>query len=80
MIKAKSKRGKIYNRMLSRLGYGMYKEGLINSGARKGVGIVLINPMNSSKNGQLLYNEKKKLTTHQSASYVISRRGMGLKD
>ncbi len=80
MIKAKSKRGKIYNRMLSRLGYGMYKEGLINSGARNGIGILLINPINSSKNGAILYNEKKKLTTHQSASYVIARRGMGLKD
>lgn len=79
-IKAVSKRGKKYNRMLHRLDYSRYKQVFQGTGHRLGVGIILVDPRNTSKIGKQKYSENKKLSIHQAASYVIGRRGQGFKD
>lgn len=80
MIVARSKAGKRYNRMLSSLDYSRYKETMLNTGHRLGVDVVLVSPVNTSKIGKIKYSFIRKLSVHQSASYVIGRRGQGYKD
>ena len=77
---AKKKKGKNYNRMLHLFDYSRYKETLANACHRYKVVLQLVNPRNTSKIGKEKYGFKKKLNTHQAASYVIARRGQGFKD
>jgi len=79
-IKAKSKSGKSYNRMIHRFDYSRYKETFIGTSHKLGVGLILVNPRNTSKIGQQNYSKRMKLNTHQAASFVIARRGQGFKD
>ena len=41
---------------------------------------LLVSPRNTSKIGKQKYSFKKKLNTHQAASYVIARKGQGFND
>lgn len=77
---AKSKKGKQYNRMIHLFDYGRYKETLKNSCHRNKVRLQMVNPKDTSKIGKEKYSEKKKLTVHQAASYVIARKGQGFRD
>lgn len=40
----------------------------------------MVNPKNTSKIGKQKYSERMKLSAHQSASYVIARKGQGFVD
>ena len=66
--------------MISSLAYSDFKQCLNNVAYKNGVEICLVNPRNTSKVGKEKYNKSKKLTTHQSAAYVIARSAMGFKD
>lgn len=79
-IVATSKSGKKYNRMLHKLDYSRYKETFKGTTHRLGIGLVLVDPRNTSKIGGRKYSKSKKLSVHQSASYVIGRRGQGFRD
>ena len=80
LVPARSKKGKKYNKMISSLAYSDFKQCLNNVAYKNGVEIYKVNPRNTSKVGKEKYNKSKKLTTHQSAAYVIARSAMGFKD
>ena len=77
---AKTNKGKNYNRMLHLFDYSRYKETLKNCCHRHQVVLQLVSPRNTSKIGKQKYSFKKKLNTHQAASYVIARKGQGFND
>ena len=78
--KAKSQKGKNYNRMLHKFDYSRYQMVLENGSHRKKVEVIKVNPKNTSKIGKQKYSERMKLSVHQAASYVIARRGQGYQD
>lgn len=80
MLKGKGKKGKTYNKMVHQLDYSRYKETFENTCFREKVGLILVKPYNTSKIGIEKYAYEKKLSSHQSASYVIGRRGQGFKE
>jgi hypothetical protein len=69
-----------HNRMLHLFDYGRYRDTLYNSCFRKNVGLVKVNPRNTSKIGKQKYCKAMKLSAHQAAAYVIARRGQGFED
>lgn len=69
-----------YNKMLTNLAYNMYMEVIKRKGFRSGVNVKVVNPSYTSKIASVKYCDKKKLNTHQGASYVIARRGLGMRD
>jgi IS605 OrfB family transposase len=75
-----NRKGKRYNRMLHIFDYHRYKQTLRNTGFNHRVAVVMVNPRNTSKIGRQKYCKQKKLNVHQSASYVIARRGQGYID
>lgn len=80
IVKATSKKGKRYNKMLSFLDYSRYKQCLESACFKNKVSLTLINPAYSSKNGRKLYCQSMKLSVHQAASFVIAHRGQQLAD
>lgn len=78
--KAKSNKGKNYNRMLHLFDYNRYKQKLKDITFNNKVYVYLVNPKNTSKIGKQKYSDRMKLTTHQAAAYVIARRYQGFKD
>lgn len=79
-LKGKGKQGKTYNKMVHQLDYSRYKATFENTCFREKVGLILVKPYNTSKIGIEKYAYEKKLSSHQSASYVIGRRGQGFKE
>lgn len=77
---AKTNKGKNDNRMLHLFDYSRYKETLKNCCHRHQVVLQLVSPRNTSKIGKQKYSFKKKLNTHQAASYVIARKGQEFND
>lgn len=77
--KAKNQ-GKGMNRMIHQLDYSRYKETMQNSCHKHRIHLHLVNPRNTSKIGKKKYCNRKKLTVHQAASYVIARRAQGHND
>ena len=71
--KAKSKRGKNYNRIVHTLDYRRYKEALERACRKEGVKITFIPPYYTSVNGIKKFGESRKLNRHQAAAYYISR-------
>ena len=80
ITKAKGRKGKTYHRMLHLFDYRRYQNTLENSCHRHKVRLQKVNPKNTSRIGKEKYSERKKLNTHQAASYVIARRGQGFRD
>ena len=80
MIKARSKKGKEYNRMISSFEYSRYKQALTSRCYKDGVKLKFVDPRNTTKIGEQKYAGKRSLNSHQSAAFVIARRGMGFKD
>ncbi len=80
VLKGKGNKGKTYNKMIHQLDYSRYKETFENTCFREKVGLMLVKPYNTSKIGIEKYAYVKKLSSHQSASYVIGRRGQGFKE
>lgn len=71
---------KQYNEMLHLLDYSRYKKMCEDYCATYGVMLKIVNPAYTSKIGKQKYADRRKLTVHNSAAYVIARRGQGFKD
>ncbi len=67
---------KQYNVMLSSFAYSKIIELIKNRSYDKGIEVIEVNPAYTSKIGKFKYQNKYKLTTHQSAAFVIARRGL----
>ena len=71
---------KIYNEMLSSLAYAKFSKIIESKCAKKRIFLKKVNPAWTSRIAKKKYCENKKLNIHSGASYVIARRGQGLKD
>ena len=71
---------KIYNEMLSSLAYAKFSKIIESKCAKKRIFLKKVNPAWTSYIAEKKYCEIKKLNIHNGASYVIARRGQGLKD
>ena len=71
---------KIYNEMLSSLAYAKFSKIIESKCAKKRIFLKKVNPAWTSYIAKKKYCKKKKLNIHSGASYVIARRGQGLKD
>jgi len=71
--------GKRQNETLHAFDYSRYKETLENATFRNNVGLIYVNPANTTKIGVEKYG-KRKLSKHQAAAYVIARKGQGYID
>ena len=78
--KAKSDKGKKYNKMIHAFDYSRYKKSFENCCFRRNVNLVEVNPAYTSKIAKQKYCKKKKLVIHQGASFVIARKGQGFVD
>ena len=78
--KAKSEKGKEYNKMIHTFDYSRYKKSFENCCFRRNVNLIKINPAYTSKIAEQKYCKKKKLVIHQGASFVIARKGQGFID
>ena len=78
-IKTENKHRKLnknYNTMLSSFAYSKIIELSKSRSYDKGIEVIEVNPAYTSKIGKFKYQNKYKLTTHQSAAFVIARRGL----
>ena len=71
---------KKYNEMLSSLAYAKFSKIIESKCAKKRIFLSKVNPAWTSRIAKEKYCETKKLNIHNGASYVIARRGQGLKD
>lgn len=78
--KGTGKKGKQYNKMIHALDYARYKERMENATYRNEIELIKVNPAYTSRIGMEKYGNRMKLNRHQSASYVIARKGIGFKD
>ena len=74
------KGNKKYNEMLSSLAYAKFSNIIESKCAKKRIFLKKVNPAWTSYIAKKKYCKKKKLNIHSGASYVIARRGQGLKD
>lgn len=75
--KAKSDRGKAYNKMIHLFDYSRYKSTFENCCYLRNVNLIKINPAYTSKIASQKYCNQRKLVIHQGASFVIARKGQG---
>ena len=78
--KGKTDKGKKYNNMLHTLAYSLYDKLITNMAFRNKISIVKVNPAWTSWIAKNKFCEKMKLNIHIGASFVIARRGLGIKD
>ena len=78
--KAKSDKGKKYNKMIHDFDYSRYKKSFEDCCFRRNVNLIKVNPAYTSKIAEQKYCKKKKLVIHQGASFVIARKGQGFID
>ena len=78
--KAKSDRGKAYNKMIHLFDYSRYKSTFENCCYLRNVNLIKINPAYTSKIASQKYCNQRKLVIHQGASFVIARKGQGYVD
>ena len=78
--KAKSDKGKKYNKMIHTFDYSRYKKSFEDCCFRQKVNLIKVNPAYTSNIAEQKYCEKKKLVIHQGASFVIARKGQGFVD
>lgn len=79
-MKGTTDRGKKYNSMLHSLAYSLYIKLITNITFRNKVGIIKVNPAWTSWIAKNKFCEQMKLNIHTGASFVIARRGFGIKD
>ena len=79
-MKGKTDKGKKYNNMLHNLAYSLYIKLITNIAFRNKVGTIKINPAWTSWIAKNKFCERMKLNIHTGASFVIARRGLGIKD
>lgn len=75
-----TKEGKKYNQMIHSLAYRQFVEIMESAAYRQLIHLVKVNPAWTSWLAKELYCPIMKLNIHVGASYVIARRGQGLKD
>ena len=68
------------NKMLHLFDYSRYRDTLYNSCFRNNVGLIKVNPSDTTKIGKEKYCKAMKLSAHQAAAFVIARRGQGFED
>ena len=80
--KAKVAKGqnKEYNNMLHSLAYSSFSEIIDNMTFKNRVGLIKVNPAYTGKIGSQKYAKQMKLNIHNSAAYVIARKGQGFED
>lgn len=78
--KTDKKEGKKYNQMIHSLAYRQFMDTMENTAYRQLVHLVKVNPAWTSWLAKQIYCPTMKLNIHVGASYVIARRGQGLKD
>ena len=78
--KGESKKGKKYNKMLHSLAYRIFLNRTEQICNKKNVGLIKVNPAWTSWIAKNKFCDKMKLNVHTGASFVIARRGMGIKD
>ena len=78
--KGKTNKGKKYNNMLHSLAYSLYDKLITNMAFKNKIGIIKVNPAWTSWIAKNKYCERMKLNIHIGASFVIARRGLGIKD
>ena len=78
--KGKTDKGKKYNNMLHTLAYSLYDKLITNMAFRNRIGIIKVNPAWTSWIAKNKFCNKMKLNIHTGASFVIARRGLGIKD
>ena len=78
--KAKTKKGKQYNNMLHSLSYTLYDKLITNISFRNKVNVIKINPAWTSWIAKNKFCNRMKLNIHIGASFVIARKGIGIKD
>lgn len=79
-LKSKTDKGKKYNNMLHTLAYSLYDKLITNMAFRNKVGIIKVNPAWTSWIAKNKFCDRMKLNIHIGASFVIARRGLGIKD
>ena len=79
-IKAESKKGKKYNRMLHSLAYRTFLDKAEQICNKRNVGLIKVNPAWTSWIAKNKFCDKMKLNVHTGAAFVIARRGMNIKD
>ena len=78
--KGKTDKGKKYNNMLHSLAYSLYDKLITNMAFKNKIGIIKVNPAWTSWIAKNKFCERMKLNIHIGASFVIARRGLGIKD
>lgn len=78
--KAKTKKGKQYNNMLHSLSYTLYDKLITNIAFRNKVNVIKINPAWTSWIAKNKFCNRMKLNIHIGTSFVIARKGIGIKD
>ena len=78
--KGKTDKGKKYNNMLHTLAYSLYDKLITNMAFRNKVGIIKVNPAWTSWIAKNKFCDRMKLNIHIGASFIIARRGLGIKD
>ena len=78
--KGKTDKCKKYNNMLHTLAYSLYNKLITNMSFRYKIGIIKVNPAWTSWIAKNKFCERMKLNIHIGASFVIARRGLGIKD
>lgn len=78
--KTDKREGKKYNQMIHSLAYRQFVDIMESAAYRQLVHLVKVNPAWTSWLAKQIYCPVMKLNTHVGASYVIARRGQGLKD
>ena len=73
-------RGKKYNSMLHSLAYSLYNKLITNIAFRNKVNTIKVNPAWTSWIAKNKFCDRMKLNIHVGASFVIARRGLGIKD
>ena len=73
-------RGKKYNNMLHSLAYSLYNKLITNITFRNEIGTIKVNPAWTSWIAKNKFCDRMKLNIHTGASFVIARRGLGIKD
>jgi len=67
-------------RMLHSLPYSRYAQILENITFNRKIELIKVNPAYTSKIAEQKFCDRMKLNIHNGASYVIARKGMGIKD
>ena len=80
IIKGESKKGKKYNKMLHRLAYRMFLDRTEQICNKRNIGLLKVNPAQTSWIAKNKFCDKMKLNVHTGAAFVIARRGMNIKD